>query len=158
MEEYLEERDLMMGELKKYLLHAQQLMKIKADKHRREEEFVVGDRVFLKLQPYRQRTVARRPNEKLAPRYFGPFEVLERIGRVAYRLRLPDSARIHDVFHISQLKKAVGNHLVLPQLPSTLTADMEVLLEPAQIEGVREGASGQEVLIRWKDLPSYEAT
>lgn len=144
VEEYLEERDLMLGELKKSLLHAQQLMKIKADKHRREEEFVVGDRVFLKLQPYRQRTVARRPNEKLAPHYFGPFEVLERIGRVAYRLRLPDSARIHDVFHISQLKKAVGNHLVLPQLPSTLTADMEVLLEPAQIEGVREGASGQE--------------
>lgn len=88
--------------------------------------------------------MARRPNEKLAPRYFGPFEVLERIGRVAYRLRLPDSARIHDVFHISQLKKAVGNHLVLPKLSSTLTADMEVLLEPAQIEGVREGASGQE--------------
>ncbi|KAJ9536072.1 hypothetical protein OSB04_un000757 [Centaurea solstitialis] len=149
VEEYLEERDV---------LRAQQLMKANADKRRKDEEVTVGERIFLKLQPYRQHSVARRVNEKLSPRYFGPFEVLKRIGRVAYRLKLPDSSKIHDVFHVSQLKKAIGNHLALPSLPATLTVDMEVLLQPERVEGVREGTSGREVLIRWKDLPTYEAT
>ncbi|KAJ9556550.1 hypothetical protein OSB04_011164 [Centaurea solstitialis] len=158
VEEYLEERDVVLRDLEEYLMRAQQLMKANAVKHRKDEEFTVGECVFLKLQPYRQHSVARRVNEKLSPRYFGPFEVLERIGRVAYRLKLPDSSKIHDVFHISQLKKAIGNHLALPSLPATLTADMEVLLQPEQVEGVREGMSGREVLIRWKDLPMYEAT
>ncbi|KAJ9536303.1 hypothetical protein OSB04_un000512 [Centaurea solstitialis] len=158
VEEYLEERDVVLRDLKEYLMRAQQLMKANADKRRKDEEFTVGERLFLKLQPYRQHSVARRVNEKLSPRYFGPFEVLKRIGRVAYRLKLPDSSKIHDVFHVSQLKKAIGNHLALPSLPATLTADMEVLLQPERVEGVREGTSGREVLIRWKDLPTYEAT
>ncbi|KAL6567614.1 hypothetical protein OROGR_001282 [Orobanche gracilis] len=158
VEEYLEERDRVLLELKGYLFRAQQMMKAKADKHRRDDEFSVGDRVFLKLQPYRQQSVARRVNEKLSPRYFGPFEVLERVGQVAYRLKLPDSAKIHNIFHISQLKRAIGDKFSLPSLPATLTADMEVILQPDQVEGVREGNAGREVLIRWKDLPSYEAT
>ncbi|KAL6570790.1 hypothetical protein OROGR_000340 [Orobanche gracilis] len=157
VEEYLEERDRVLLELKGYLFRAQQMMKAKADKHRRDDEFSVGDRVFLKLQPYRQQSVARRVNEKLSPQYFGPFEVLERVGQVAYRLKLPDSAKNHNVFHISQLKRAIGDKFSLPSLPPTLTADMEVILQPDQVEGVREGNAGR-VLIRWKDLPSYEAT
>ncbi|KAJ9566896.1 hypothetical protein OSB04_002862 [Centaurea solstitialis] len=158
VEEYLEERDVVLRDLKEYLMHGQQLMKANADKRREDEEFTVGERVFLKLQPYRQHPVARWVNEKLSLRYSGPFEVLERIGHVACRLKLPDSSKIHDVFHVSQLKKAIGNHLALPSPPATLTADMEVLLQPKQVEGVHEGTSGRDVLIRWKDLPTYEAT
>ena len=102
--------------------------------------------------------MARWRNEKLAPRYFGPFEILERIGQVAYRLKLPDTARIHAVFHVSQLRKAIGERVASAQLPATLTDDMEVLLQPGQVEGVRQGDAGLEVLIRWADLPDYEAT
>ena len=58
VEVYLEERDVVLKELKGFLLRAQQLMKAKADKHCKDEEFAVGDRVFLKLQPYRQHSVA----------------------------------------------------------------------------------------------------
>ncbi|KAL6495964.1 hypothetical protein OROGR_030527 [Orobanche gracilis] len=151
-------RDGVLSELKRHLLRAQQLMKAKADWHRKDDEFAAGDRVFLKLQPYRQHSVAKRVNEKLSARYFGHFEVLERIGKVAYRLKLAESAKIHDVFHMSQLKRAIGDHLSLPSLPSSLTADMEVLLQPDQVEGVRAGESGREVLIRSKDLSSYEVT
>ncbi|KAL7590494.1 hypothetical protein Lser_V15G40741 [Lactuca serriola] len=128
IKEYLEARDVVLWDLKGYLLRAQQLMKTKADLHHKDEEFSVGDKVFLKLHLYRQHLVARRVNEKLPSHYFGPFKVLERIGKVVYCLKLSETSKIHDVFHISQLKKAIGNQLALPSLPATLTTDMEVLL------------------------------
>lgn len=76
-------------------------MKIQADKHRSEREFVVGDLVYLKLQPHIQTSVASRSNQKLAYRYFGPYKILARIGLVAYKLGLPKAAKIHLVIHVS---------------------------------------------------------
>ena len=64
---------------------------------------------MVKLQPYRQHSVALRKNQKLGMRFFGPFEVVERVGHVAYKLKLPEAARIHLVFHISLLKKFQGS-------------------------------------------------
>ncbi|PKU61033.1 hypothetical protein MA16_Dca029063 [Dendrobium catenatum] len=134
-------------------------MKRQADGHRRDIQFEVGEKVYLKLRPYRQKTVANRRNEKLSPRYFGPYEVLERIGAVAYRLKLPPTATIHPVFHVSQLRKAIGDYTANPELPATLTEDLEVVLEPLELMGVRQKEEGtKEVLIQWKNLPDYEAT
>jgi hypothetical protein len=68
-------------------------------------EFHIGDRVFLETTP--RRGILRYPRRgRLSPRYLGPFLILERVGSIAYRLDLPDRLTgIHDVFHISQLKK-----------------------------------------------------
>ncbi|KAI0530941.1 hypothetical protein KFK09_000489 [Dendrobium nobile] len=159
VEEYLEERDRVLEELKRHLLRAQQIMKKQADGHRKDIHFEAGDKVFWKLRPYRQKTVANRRNEKLAPRYFGPFEVIEKIGVVAYRLKLPPSETIHPVFHVSQLRRVIGDHIAIPELPPTLTEELEVILEPLELKGVRQKEDEtKEVLIQWKNLPDYEAT
>lgn len=61
----------------------------------------VGDWAYLKLRPFRQGTLLKHSSPKLASRFVGPFQVEARIGAVAYRLRLPDEARIHPLFHVS---------------------------------------------------------
>ncbi|GJW08422.1 retrovirus-related pol polyprotein from transposon 297 family protein [Tanacetum coccineum] len=83
VDRYLEERDQVLDELKVQLSKAQQIMKINADKHRRDVQFEIGEKVYLKLRPYRQRSVANRNNVKLAPRYFGPFDIVEKVGKLA---------------------------------------------------------------------------
>jgi hypothetical protein len=86
---------------------AQSRQKSYADIRRRELSFKEGDYVYLKVSPMRN---VRRFNMKgkLAPRYVGPFKILERRGEVAYQLELPESlSGVHDVFHVSQLKKCL---------------------------------------------------
>lgn len=83
-------------------------MKKFADLKRRKVNLNVGDAVYFKLRLYHQKTLAQKCCEKLAPRFYSPYQVEEWIGEVAYRLALPLEAKIHNVFHISQLKKVVG--------------------------------------------------
>lgn len=91
-----------------------------ADKHRSEREFLIGDLVFLKLQPYRQNSVALRRNLKLNSRYYGPYPIIRRIGLVAYELKLPKGSLVHPVFHVSLLKKKIGDAAIASsKLPMT---------------------------------------
>lgn len=77
--------------LKASLAKAQNRMKQYADTHRSDREFTVGDWVFLKLQPYRQQSVSLRASNKLSARYYWPFQVIAKVGKVAYQLNLPST-------------------------------------------------------------------
>ena len=93
------------GMIRKHLLTTQSRQKSYADVRRRPLEFKVGDHVFLKVMPKRG-VIRFKKRGKLSPRYIGPFEVLERVGVVAYRLALPSSlSSVHEVFHVSMLRK-----------------------------------------------------
>ena len=94
--------------IREHLLRAQMRMKDQADLKRSEHSFSVGDWVYMKLQPFVQQSVVTRTNRKLSFRFYGPFQVLAKVGTVAYRLALPDSSLIHPVVHVSQLKKALA--------------------------------------------------
>ncbi|KAL2250058.1 UNVERIFIED_CONTAM: hypothetical protein Sindi_2479500 [Sesamum indicum] len=91
--------------VKKCLKAAQDRQKSYVDKHRREMEYEVGEKVFLKVSPWRG--ILRFGKQgKLSPRYIGPYEILERVGPLAYRLALPtELSQIHDVFHVSMLRR-----------------------------------------------------
>ena len=160
--EHMEEGDGVLEELELNLHKAQDQMRATANRKRHEEHYDVGDLVYLKLPLYCQKSLAKRRNEKLSPWYYGPFPIEARVGMVAYRLTLPPSSTIHPMFHVSQLRKAVGTAPTSSSLPSQLTAEMELLVEPRTILGVRQCLTGStfvtEVLVQWKDLLDFEAT
>ena len=91
--------------IRQRLLTAQSRQKSYADVRRRPLEFKVGDHVFLKVMP--KRGVVRFDKQgKLSSRFIGPFEILERVGIVAYRLALPPNmSGVHEVFHVSMLQR-----------------------------------------------------
>jgi hypothetical protein len=146
--------------LQKQLACAQQRMKAQANKHRSEPEFQVGDMVYLKVQPYVQMSLAPQSYQKLSFHFFRPYKVLQRAGVVAYKLNLLACARIHNVVHVSQLKKHV---------PPDTTVSADILFIPPDIDLIPAGwlqqrliqkgdTTSRQVLVRWKGLPTSLAT
>ncbi|GKF06897.1 putative reverse transcriptase domain-containing protein, partial [Tanacetum coccineum] len=97
------------GIIKERLKEARDRQKSYANNRRKSLEYKEGDRVLLKVSPWKG-AVWFRKNGKLAPKYVGSFKILERIGLVAYQLRLPQELNgIHDTFHVSNLKKCLAD-------------------------------------------------
>jgi hypothetical protein len=110
--EFLKEMEKQTLKIKLKLKVSQDRQKSYADKKRTHREFKVGDHVFLKVKANKS-SLKLGNCAKLAARFFGPFEILERIGLVAYMLALPTSMTVHNVFHVSLLKKYIpdANHV-----------------------------------------------
>jgi len=137
-------------------------MKLQTDRQCSDREFAVGEHVLLCLQPYTQSSVANRPFHKLAYKFFGPYKVIERIGKVAYKLELPTDNNIHPVFHISQLKPFYPDHTpVYNTLPVTTNLQASEA-QPERIldrRVVKKGTTAiPQVLLSWAGLPIAVAT
>ena len=110
--------------IRKRMKAAQDRQKSYADRRRTDLEFEVGDMVFVKVSPLRN-VVRFGSVGKLAPRFVGPFPIKERIGRMAYRVELPDRlSGVHDVFHVSHLRKCL--HETAEVVEPSLLRDVEV--------------------------------
>jgi hypothetical protein len=111
--ELLREMEEQMIKMKKNLKASQDRQKKYVDKGRTHREFKVGDRVFLKVKGNIS-SLKLGNCSKLAARYCGPFEILERIGPVAYMITLPAFMSVHNVFHVSLLNKYIpdANHVI----------------------------------------------
>ncbi|GKC61875.1 putative reverse transcriptase domain-containing protein [Tanacetum coccineum] len=120
--------------IKEKLKAARDHQKSYVDFRRKPLEFEVGDRVLLKVSPWKG-VVRLRKKGKLAPRYVGPFEILERTNLVAYRLRLPEELiGAHDTFHVSNLKKCLGNaNLHVPLNEIKIDKTLRFVEEPVEI-------------------------
>lgn len=157
----LMDRDEALRQLKTQLLKAQERMKSQADKKRVDRSFMCGEWVFVKLRAHRQQSVVTRINAKLAAKYYGPYPIVERVGGVAYKLKLPEGSRVHPVFHVSLLKKAVGNYQEDKELPDLLEDPVEACEPEAALASRKIKQQGEEVrqfLIHWKGKTMEEAT
>ena len=155
LEEMLQEMDAIRDDLKFQLLRAQ-LMKQNEDRKKRDITFTIGGVVFLKLQPYRQKSIVKLYNENLAPRYYGPYMIKKIIGKKTYELDHPPHSQIHPVFHASQIKKAITQNEALV-LPTQIFAQLELVFRPKVVLGSLHSKEGTlEVLLEWEDLRATE--
>jgi hypothetical protein len=136
-------------------------MKIYADRNREDRVFQVGQQVLLRLQPYVQSSLVNRPYPKLAYKFYGPFTVLEWVGAAAYKLDLPADSKIHNVFHVSQLKSFTLDHSPVFSDISKLIDLTSTSTEPEAILDrclVKKGNGAVPQVIKWSKLPATSAT
>ena len=143
--------------LRRKLSKAQSQMKETTDKQCRDQEFEVGDWVLVKLIPHRQTSATGSAYSKFAKRYYGPFQVMVCMGKVAYKLLLPDHSRIHPIFHSSLLKPYVASTdpRDIADLPP-MAVDNHPVITPLAILASKiipsETGPKRMVLVQWEGL------
>nr|GEY68967.1 putative reverse transcriptase domain-containing protein [Tanacetum cinerariifolium] len=139
-------------QIKNRLLTARSHQKSYADVRRRPLEFNIGDKVMLKVSPWKG-VIHFGKRGKLSPRFIGPFKILERIGPVAYKLKLPrELHEIHNTFHILNLKKCLSDEsLSIPLDEVQLDDKLHFIKEPAEIMDREDQMKSKGVIL--DDLP-----
>ena len=142
---------------------AQNCMKQQADQHRSERSCKVGDWVFLRLKPYKQMSLKQaKKDNKLSPKYYVPYKVLQKIGTMAYKLELSASSRVHPIFHVSCLNKFIGYKILVQTLFPELDEEGKIILEPEAITDTRirqlRNRSISEYLLKWRKLSAEDST
>ena len=138
MEYHIKHQQQVLQLLKDNLNLAQNRMKQQADQHHSNRSFDVGYWVFLRLQPYKQMSLKQvKKDNKLSLKYYGPYKVLRNIGTMAYKLELPASSRVHPVFHVSCLKKVIGEKILVQTIFIELDEEGKIILEPEAVTETR---------------------
>jgi hypothetical protein len=157
LDRQLVDRDVFLQEIRERLRHAQDLMKQQYDAGHRDVSFEVGEWVWLRLHHGQAVAITEKTGGKLAPKFYGPFQVKERIGDLSYRLVLPARSQIHNVFHVLFLKKFVGTPPgEVPPLPPIKRG--RVLPVPLKIVRTRLNRGNWELLVQWLGRSSADAT
>ncbi|GJS39319.1 reverse transcriptase domain-containing protein [Tanacetum coccineum] len=132
--EIVQETTEKVSQIKQRIQAARDRQKSYADLKRKPMEFQVGDRVMLKVSPWKG-VVRFGKRGKLNPRYVGPFKVLEKVGSVAYKLELPQElSRVHNTFHVSNLKKCYSDEpLAVPLEGLHVDDKLRFVEEPVEI-------------------------
>ncbi len=138
---------------------AQRRQKLYYDKKRQEVNYDVGDMVLLDRTRINVDAYANIKKVKFLPRWCGPFKIVERIGKVAYRLELPPKSNAHDVFHVVALRKydKAKDGRIIPT-PDPVIVDGELEYEIEEILDERTRRRRTEYLVKWKGFPLHEAT
>ena len=148
--------------LKDNMRMAQNQPKMYADRGRVKRQFEVGDLVFPRLQSCRQSTLKQKGVEKLKPRFYGPYRVIWKVGVVAYELELPLGSRVHNIFHVSYLKKVLGQQVITVTKLPPMDDEGHLVLQPEAILDSRErhlrSRVIKEFLIRYRNLLDEDAT
>ena len=162
VDNFLRARQELLPLLKQNWTSAQARMKLLADQHRLDKSFTVGDWVYIKLQPYRQSSLRVKGYTKFSPKFYGPFQIVQRIGEVAYKVALPEGCPIHHVFHISCLRQKLGAQVTpSSSLPSM---DSAGLLQPEPVTILQQRSKQLrnrviiEVLVQWQGQSIADAT
>jgi len=135
------------------------MMTTMANKKRSDKSFEVKDYVYLKVQPYIQQSATHRSSQKLVAKYYGPYQVVAKVGRVVYKINLPPTTLIHPVFHVSPLKRHIGNHTVEdvpPIFPRTPDLQPRTILERQMARCKTQTIT--QVLVYWNGLSLANAT
>ena len=148
-------RQALHSKLQCRLLKAQTTMKIYEDRNRRDVQFQIGDWVYVRLRPYRQLSV--RPHySKLAKKFYGPYQITERVSPVAYRLQLSTDSKIHPVFHVSLLKLHHGTPPVTDDTLPPTHFHNHPIVEPLSFLDWKWDTDtdppSRQVLVQWRGL------
>ncbi|XP_068657884.1 uncharacterized protein [Aristolochia californica] len=148
IDEAFMDRDQVLKMFTDLLQKAQDRMTTAYNKSHRGVSYAVGDYEWLCLWQYRQHSLAGPARHKLSPKYFGPFAIIRCVGPVAYQLKFPDTAKLHDVFHVSLLKPHKGP---APSSPPFLPPvdNGHVILTPYAVLQVRVTNDKWDILVQW---------
>jgi hypothetical protein len=147
--DWLQEKRDILRVLKENLQAAHNQQKVYADRCKVECNSVVGDLVFLRLQPYRQSSLKKSGTKKLKPCFYGPYKVIKRVGEVAYELELPEGSKIHNTFHVSHLKKALGQQFTTSTDLPPLDEEGQLVLATERIVDAKEQRLRSRVILEY---------
>uniref|UniRef100_A0ACD6AL20 Uncharacterized protein n=1 Tax=Avena sativa TaxID=4498 RepID=A0ACD6AL20_AVESA len=137
-----------------------------ADQHRTPREFMIGDMVYLKMLPQRESALGKGNPLKLASKWYGPFKIIQTVGKRAYKLQLPPGTLLHDVFHVNHLKKHIGDRAIPNRNLPLVTPEGKLKKTPVAILQRRQvprsigeySIAIPQWLIHWEGMTPAEAT